>query len=155
MLLDSSLSPYLMEANNNPSLSVGEVHPVEAPRPRFSAKGSAKGAPGPPPLQPKVCRCMAHFKPHVHTRCAIDVGVKSTAVGGALEIVRRSREAFANAVHPTDEELAHNTCYDPVSLLTANAGLKAFAAAVEENFPRKRENVPSLPSLTKGSSSTV
>eukprot|EP01006_Ploeotia_vitrea_P006492 TRINITY_DN1332_c0_g1_i1.p1 TRINITY_DN1332_c0_g1~~TRINITY_DN1332_c0_g1_i1.p1 ORF type:complete len:629 (-),score=39.49 TRINITY_DN1332_c0_g1_i1:94-1980(-) len=53
-----------------------------------NSSSSSSIASGLPPGA-KLCKCMAHYKPHYHAPCPVDVAVKSQVCDGALQMVNR------------------------------------------------------------------
>ena len=110
VILDEDLDPHLLEVNAGPSFAIDNVVPVD---PRDVRKGHY--APSKPDklnssrfmdaspvlhecasldLAPDVCYCRdggGGGAAHVHELSAVDAHVKSSALAGALEIVRRAQ----------------------------------------------------------------
>ena len=110
VILDEDLNPHLLEVNAGPSFAIDNVVPVD---PRDVRKGHY--APSKPDklnssrfmdaspvlhecasldLAPDVCYCRdggGGGAAHVHELSAVDAHVKSSALAGALEIVRRAQ----------------------------------------------------------------
>ena len=105
VILDENLDPHLLEVNAGPSFAIDNVVPVD---PREVRKGHY--APSKPAnsrfmdaspvlhecasldLVPDVCYCRdGGGAAHVHELSAVDAHVKSSALAGALEIVRRAQ----------------------------------------------------------------
>ena len=106
VILDENLDPHLLEVNAGPSFAIDNVVPVD---PREVRKGHY--APSKPAnsrfmdaspvlhecaaldLMPDVCYCRdGGGAAHVHELSAVDAHVKSSALAGALEIVRRAQK---------------------------------------------------------------
>ena len=111
VILDENLDPHLLEVNAGPSFSIDTVVPVN---PREVAKGHY--VPNKPAnsrfmdasrvlhecasldLVPDVCYCRdggGAGVAHVHELSAVDAHVKSSALAGSLEIVRRVQRGGA------------------------------------------------------------
>lgn len=99
VLLDDQLNPHLLEVNNNPSMCIDTVWPTDSP--------DLPQLPTPPP---KTCKCMQHYKPHVHLTCPVDVAAKGQAVDGALAMVRRERTAPGRSPEEMAEGLPYEYC---------------------------------------------
>ena len=108
MILDENLDPHLLEVNAGPSFAIDNVVPVD---PREVRKGhyapskpaNSRFADASPVLHecasldlvPDVCYCRdggGGGAAHVHELSAVDAHVKSSALAGALEIVRRAQK---------------------------------------------------------------
>lgn len=95
VLVDQTAKPWLLELNNNPSLSVDEVAPLYSKSRAevnqvFAAHaklcGESKGD--------RPCRCSSHPRPHRHKVCPIDVAVKLPVAMGTLQVVQRAQESL-------------------------------------------------------------
>jgi hypothetical protein len=88
---------------------------------------------------------MAHYKPHVHEDSPIDIAVKSAAVGGVLEMVRRERSVFAErgaCLNDHPNSICDGLPYEFVPLITSNLQLSLLAAHLENTFSAYRHSPP-------------
>ncbi|KAK3279440.1 hypothetical protein CYMTET_12679 [Cymbomonas tetramitiformis] len=113
-----SLTPEAEEAWNKVYLK-GSVRPTWFEM-QASAPGKTEGSfrqdlEVPPPAAPtklKVCKCMSHYKPHLHIPSIVDLTAKGQAILGALDIVK-------NWLSKADFELdnlTEGTAYEEVVL---------------------------------------
>jgi len=72
IMLDEKCRPWLLEMNCSPRVGIDDVEVI-------SKADEAEGI--------KLCKCMEHFKPHVHFISEVDRRVKLQALGGALLLV--------------------------------------------------------------------
>jgi len=116
IMFDNKGKGWLLEVNCSPSLAIDSVFPQTGP--------AAEEPPEPVPGTPfealmhtaldvmgkkgtKVCKCMAHHRPHIHHPCAVDLVAKTACIEGALLIVKRDMKGKEK----TCEELAEGTAY--------------------------------------------
>jgi len=116
VLLDEAGRPWLLEVNNNPSMSLDELRPLavqsRADTNRLFAEakrdigGEKWGRP---------CRCAGHPRPHSHHPCAVDIAVKLPIVQGSLTIIRRAHEdAHGSGRSAQSAAWARGTVFEPV-----------------------------------------
>jgi hypothetical protein len=124
IMLDSFGMPHLLEVNNNPSMSIDSVFPMEGP---YVQQPPSPTAPGRAPFVGpalafvktstarggKPCKCRDHHRPHEHHPSAVDIAAKQAAAAGAIAIVERDRRARSNGHdRPSSAVLAEGTMYD-------------------------------------------
>eukprot|EP00929_Paragymnodinium_shiwhaense_P080725 TRINITY_DN42113_c0_g1_i2.p1 TRINITY_DN42113_c0_g1~~TRINITY_DN42113_c0_g1_i2.p1 ORF type:complete len:532 (-),score=108.13 TRINITY_DN42113_c0_g1_i2:136-1731(-) len=134
VLFDEKGKPWLMEVNNNPSLSIDCVRPLEAQsraevnaifaaakkeaQQKMQVEGAGEGKQEKLSKWGRPCRCNAHPRPHAHHMCPVDVHIKLPIVEGTLSIVQmaeacRAATGFAPAAM-SRESWATGTVFRPV-----------------------------------------
>jgi hypothetical protein len=149
VMLDTALNATLLEVNCNPSMALDEVHSADAAR---AAEPPPRAPQRDPALEAwmhkaqalcrgrgaRVCRCLAHHRPHWHSPCAIDVSAKIAVVGGCMDIVGRDYAAAKQGVRASAETLCAGTPYEALVLDadgTAPPGAAGAGAGAREHGP--------------------
>jgi len=92
VMLGRDFRPLLLEINNSPSLCIDEALPLDPGDPRLEGlERGRSGIPGRPRERGpgKVCVCMDMAQPHTHQTSAVDLAVKTLAMGGMFKLLEK------------------------------------------------------------------
>lgn len=129
VMLDVDGEPYLLEVNNNPSMRVDTIWPVELEA-EAEDQGQVKdstiaeskcssSSEGPGTRQRSdVCRCMDSHMPHIHEDSAVDIAIKAAVLTGAMRVLTGSDSPQA--------------AFDDVGAKTRHEGVKTYGNDVHD-----------------------
>jgi hypothetical protein len=119
VILSHTLVPYILEVNNNPSLSMEEIVGMD---PEQSVEDLPKNVRA--PLN-KPCRCAEMQEAHYHQKSLVDLYVKKMVMTGAFRLLEQINQGVENP---------SNDAYIAVNIAEAGGGLYGMLCRVGQLF---------------------